>query len=346
MGAPLLIKQRPCRSWLNRETAPAISAALAQRLIDRCQGEEALMITLTYDHARWGWDPEKLFNAAADDQHVPLFFRRLQKYLGVSLKGRWLCKQEFQRFGWVHWHIVLVGVPFIEKKILAALWGWGFVNVRKAKRGRLRYVCKYASKDQDMPAWLYARRPRAVKIIRVSPGFWQDPDTRCSATPCASSEFDLPEEVSSGDSLSPADPLSAAEPCPPGHAEEDGPCPVVLGCVYRSIGDCIEQHRRRVVVRAERGRFCITLHSEPVLLLLAFLQRGCTLGPGQHGWLRIVGADRQMVEEAAAASREAAAAALDLTQVPNPDIPRYARWVQLLLNDMDTEEDREWRAAA
>jgi len=360
MRATLLVKQRPCRSWLNRETSPAISAALAQRLVDRCRGEsDVLMLTLSYERSAWQWDPERLFHAASDEQHVPLFFRRLQKYLGGSLKGRWLCKQEFQRGGWVHWHIILVGVPFIPHDDLTRLWGYGHVWINKAKRSRLRYVCKYASKDADIPAWLYAQRLRAVKIIRVSPGFWQRDGTATAACLSASPVADPAGEVLCGDSLSPANPLSMLFPSDaasnppaedayrPGETESNGPCPVVLTCFYRSIGDCIEQHKGRVVVRSQRGRFAVTLHVQPVLLLLHFLRRGCTLGPGKHGWLVLNGADRQMIEEAAAvASREAAAAALHLTQVPNPDRWQPPPWVNEVIRQSINEEEREWRAAA
>lgn len=363
MSATLLVKQRPCRSWLNRETSPAISATLAQRLLDRCRGEsDVLMLTLSYERSAWQWDPERLFHAASDEQHVPLFFRRLQKYLGCSLKGRWLCKQEFQRGGWVHWHIILIGVPFIPHEDLTRLWGHGHVWINKAKRRRLRYVCKYASKDADIPAWLYAQRPRAVKIIRVSPGFWhRDAIVSALHSPPDSSAADPAEECSPGDLLPPGDPSSMfpldddSSPLPArpafqeevGGAASDGPCPVVLTCFYRSIGDCIEQHKGRVVVRAQRGRFAVTLHVQPVLLLLHFLQRGCTLGPGPHGWLVLNGADRQMVEEAAAvASREAAAAALHLTQVPNPDRWYPPPWVNEVIRQSINEEEREWRAAA
>lgn len=159
------------KSWLSREFGPVAAARLRERLLERCKGEKGLFLTLTYDREKYD-SPQDLYRRAAEERHVRLFVRELERKLRVDLTGRWLCKLEFQQGGWVHWHLLVLGVEFISHDILSDAWGMGFVWVRRMSRTNICYVCKYVAKDGEIPAFLYLERSRSVRIVRVSPGFW------------------------------------------------------------------------------------------------------------------------------------------------------------------------------
>jgi len=165
------LRSVPLRSWLNPQTAGSLSHAFRSRLEERMSGVPGLFITLTYersDHA----SPLALYRAQSAERHVRRFISRLESYLGVSLNGRWCRKMEFQRGGWVHWHLVLDYPAKIPHRDLAQLWGHGFVFVSKIKGKHLRYMAKYAAKTGEMPGFLLGERVRAIKIVATSPGFW------------------------------------------------------------------------------------------------------------------------------------------------------------------------------
>jgi hypothetical protein len=170
----IAVKVTSSRSWLDREFGKVAAAKLAARLVDRVRGEVGVFLTLTYQREAWE-SPLELYRAAAEERHVRLFMRRLSAELGQSLSGRWLCKLEFQRGGWVHWHLVLLGVKRIDHALLHRAWGFGYVWVERLTPKCAAYVAKYVSKDGEVPAFLYGERSRSVRIVRVSPGFWDRP---------------------------------------------------------------------------------------------------------------------------------------------------------------------------
>jgi hypothetical protein len=66
-----------------------------------------------------------------------------------------------------HWHLVILGMPFIPAELLARWWGWGFIDVRLAETGDegqlLRYLGKYCWKQakegsadlESLPRWWF-----------------------------------------------------------------------------------------------------------------------------------------------------------------------------------------------
>ncbi|MEQ8835441.1 MAG: hypothetical protein RID07_01405, partial [Lacipirellulaceae bacterium] len=168
------VREKTSDSWLDPRCSGLVGFKVAQRLWRHCIGKRGLFLTLTYDRTPYK-DAVDLYRTQSEEQHVALFMRRLSRFLGVSLKGKWFCKMEFQQDGYVHWHIILLDVDFIDAKECARIWSHGFVKIKKITKKRVFYTCKYLTKDgKPMPSFLLLERPRSVKVVRVSPGFWKD----------------------------------------------------------------------------------------------------------------------------------------------------------------------------
>ena len=297
------IKAKLSKSWLDPRSQRSLSAALSKRLWDRCKGEEGLFITLTYRREEYQ-DARDLYRCQSEEQHVPLFLRKIGRYLGESLTGRWFCKLEFQQGGWVHWHIILLGVKFIDHSDVERLWGRGFVWLHRLNRRRVQYCCKYVSKGGSVPAWLYGDPPRSVKVIRVSPGFWRDGRPKCD-----------------------------------GQVERE---PVKRWPFWRPIGAQLERNRRRVVCRDDRGRFA-TVTADLALLAVRLMERGCGVVGGDEGWLWFDASwedvDAALGETATAgpgasgASRRPGSASIHSTEVCNPDAERLPWWIEAVIRE-------------
>lgn len=242
------VREKFTESWLDPRCSALVGWKVGQRLWARCRGKQGLFLTLTYKRDDYD-DPQDLWHRARQEQHVALFFRRLSKHLHTNLKGRWCCKLEFQQGGWVHWHIILLDVNFIAHEDLARVWGHGFVHVKRMNEKNIRYMCKYVTKDGSLPAWLLFERPRAVKVMRVSPGFW-----------------------------------GTTKPAPPRDLDYEkwGPAkpPAIPG--YVPIGVKIAR-RNKTVVKTRRGTFRVD--PTPAWLVLHMLAHGAIVGGRRKGWL-------------------------------------------------------------
>lgn len=181
------IRLKRSGSWLDPESAGLLGAQLAKRLLERvavarAEGQGGRFLTLTYRRVP-GEDARQLWRRQQEEKHVAMFMRRLSRALRADLRGKWLCKLEFQEDGYVHWHIILLGVGFFDVATLERCWGHGFVWIEPLTTERVKYVCKYVAKAGVMPAWLYGERPGSVRVVRVSHGFWRDktprPSTYC-----------------------------------------------------------------------------------------------------------------------------------------------------------------------
>jgi hypothetical protein len=247
---------RSSRSWLDVKYGKILSHELADRLVERCKGEQVLKIELTYRREEYS-DPADLYIRASEERHVRRFIESLKKYLKVNLTGKWLCKMEFQQCGWVHWHLLLVGISYISHNDLTELWGHGYVWVRRADEAELRYVCKYIAKDGEFPAFLYLRPIRSVKIIRVSPGFW--------GTSSPKSEDEQDDE---------SDPQ---------------PEPVKLPA-YISIGEMIERGAEAIVCRDPNGHYA-QVKGDPWDLFGKLRRMGGKVIGSENGWLQLQGVD-------------------------------------------------------
>jgi hypothetical protein len=244
---------RSSRSWLDAKYGKILAHDLAERLVARCAGQQVLKIELTYQREEYS-DPADLYYRAGEHRHVRRFIESLRRYLKTDLTGRWLCKMEFQQGGWVHWHLLLLGVSYIDHTDLMNLWGHGYVWVRRADEAELRYVCKYIAKDGEFPAFLYLRPIRSVKIIRVSPGFWGESTSK-----------------------------------PKREDDDDEPAPIKLPA-YVTIGEMIERGAEAIVCRDDDGRY-VQVDGDPWDLFGKLRRMGGRVVGSEKGWLQLRGVD-------------------------------------------------------
>lgn len=279
-----------CESWFDERSARRLSARLGDRLWERCKGHRGLFVTLTYRREEYA-DARDLYRTAQEQQHVPLFLRKVERRLGVQLKGRWFCKLEFQSGGWVHWHLIILDLERIPHDLCTELWGHGHVWLRRLNRRNVRYCTKYTSKGGELPYWLLMEAPRSVKVVRVSHGFWGEPhDPPPDPDPCESS--DRPRGMR----------LTAW-------------VPLALSLINA---------RDRFVARDGDGRY-LRGHCDLSDLLARLMQSGHTIAGSRRGWV-VVNADLDDVNAAAAAAAAVRAqarppSALHLKRTGNPDEP-------------------------
>ena len=299
------------KSWLDPRSQRALSANLAQRLVDRCRGRRGVFVTLTYRRDEYQ-GPQDLYRCTSEQQHVPLFLRKVSRFVGESLKGRWFCKAEFQQGGWVHWHIIILGLAKIPHAELTRMWGRGHVWINRLSPRRIRYVCKYVSKGGQPPAWLLTEPTRSVKIVRVSPGFWGDTEARPSA--------------------------------PKAERSEGRRYPF-----WKSIGQRIEEAERKLVAKDDDGRYA-RVEGDLGLVLMHLTTAGHVMVANQDGWL-VIDAELADLERAAqraadsearhkaAQPRQRRAACLHLTKPPNPDAVAMPRWLRAVYVDLLDVQD-------
>jgi hypothetical protein len=162
------------KSWFDPRSVPALSFELCTKLRTRMANKRGLFITLTYNRDDYE-SPLDLFYAQKERQDVPKFIRRLQKYLGTPLSGLWMRKMEFQTNGWVHFHMVLDYRKTIPHCKLTELWGHGHVWVERWSEHMAGYLSKYIGKGDKVPGWILSMKPKTIKIVASSPGFWGNP---------------------------------------------------------------------------------------------------------------------------------------------------------------------------
>ncbi|MCC6285311.1 MAG: hypothetical protein IT439_08430, partial [Phycisphaerales bacterium] len=221
-----------------------------------------------------------LYRKQSEGQHVALFLRKVGRYLKQSLKGRWFCKLEFQRGGWVHWHIIILDVERIPHAVATLLWGRGHVWLRRLNAKNVRYCTKYLSKGGDVPAWMYFERPRSLKVVRVSSGFWgqvEEPAT---------------EEADEDDPY-----------------DQWGPGEQRIRDVYEPIGVRLDRSRERIVVRDVATGTYFSRRVDFAEFLVALLQRGLRICGRSGAWLRVDTAGRSAFRSGPCVMRHARAAA-------------------------------------
>lgn len=320
------IRQRGTGSWLDPRSSKGLAARLSTRLVERCKGERGVVVTLTYRRDEYE-DSRTIYRAAQDQQHVPLFLRKVSRHLGESLKGRWFCKMEFQRGGWIHWHVLILGVSRISIEALRDMWGRGHVWVDRLKPKALIYLTKYVAKPGGVPGWIYAEPPRAVKIIRVSPGFWGETEEHEPAR-----DDPAPDED---------------DPYPYAHIEPPEP-ERYKAAVYEPIGSRIERQRDCFTARDEHGRYR-HLNTDLAVVLVVLFERGCGIIGRRAGWL-VVDATLEDLESAESEARrrvDADAAArgfcrgrgrVHSIKHSNPDREGIRSWIPKWLDDWFLEE--------
>jgi len=290
-------------SWLDVRSARSMSKKLGCKLWDRCQGHRGLFVTLTYRRDEYE-NAIDLYRKQSEEQHVALFLRKISRYLDRDLKGKWFCKLEFQKGGWVHWHLIILDVVKIPHDIATELWGHGHVWLRRLNKGNVKYVTKYTVKGGEVPAWLYAERPKSVKIIRVSPGFWGAP---------VRPKKNASEEVED-------DPY-----------DKWGPSEQRIEGMYVPIGAKIDNGGDRFVCRDEDGKYARG-QCDLGSLLVSLLEQGAGIVGSRSGWLVLDASwsqlERAMLKAEGMRAHARTPPPLHLRGTSNPDAER-SRWTWL-----------------
>lgn len=167
----LTIKDVYRRSWLDPRSVRQVAAAFHSRLTKRVGKKRMLFVTLTYDQRLFD-SPLDAYRTSSEHRHIPRFIERLSKQTGIDLTGRWIRKLEFQDNSWPHYHLLIDTHRYIDQKVIEECWGHGYARCERMKPSRIAYFCKYVSKTGTIPAWLLGERPKSVKIVACSPGWW------------------------------------------------------------------------------------------------------------------------------------------------------------------------------
>jgi len=273
------------------------------------KGERGLFLTLTYNRQDFE-SPLDLYRRQSEEQHVPMFLRRLARALDVeSFAGCWMRKMEFQRGGWVHFHVVLLWPERIPHDVLTECWGHGFVWVSKLDPDKhAAYVSKYVAKGGNMPPWLYNEKPRSVKIVAASPGFWNDTERR-------------------------------------EHYDRE-PDPWAGLPVWKPIGRSIDEGSSIVVARDTETGHYEQIECDLGTLLDALRRNGCRVVEGTHGWVGVACRfdDLWRALGEGAARRQPGRPPLYSIRSRNPDSDgpaEYPRWLTAMLIDDSDEWDGE-----
>jgi hypothetical protein len=214
---------------------------------------------------------------------------------------------EFQRGGWVHWHLIILDVHRIPHALAAELWGHGHVWLRKLSPRNVKYCTKYTVKAGDVPSWLLMERPRSVKVIRCSPGFW---------------------------GREPAKRLQVVD-------EYDVVCRGRVVNMYTPLRECIGKSRDRVVCSDGQGNWA-TVDADLGAVLQVLGRYAVGVVGTRRGWIQCNGTFDEFLRAVEVANRfrghtraaQAAACALHLTDLQIPDsepvvIPRwYDEWLR------------------
>jgi len=268
------------------------------------RGEKALFITLTYRRDDYQ-GPLDLYRTQSEEQHVPMFLRRLARALGVeSLRGKWIRKMEFQDGGWPHFHLVLLWDKRIDWRIIESCWSHGFISVQRFTPQHTKYMSKYFGKAEQVPAYLLHEKPRSVKIVAASPSFWRDTKERKTAR----------------QAVDPATRLPAWVP----------------------LGDRIARGARTIIARdTERGHYH-QVFADLGSLLVRFLRAGVGVTAGSSpGWVRVDCTLSQLLNMPA--TEHDTGPIMDLSHRPTP--PRAARPAGLDLIRYQNPDWRPWGEA-
>ncbi|MEM7628131.1 MAG: hypothetical protein AAF356_01780 [Planctomycetota bacterium] len=299
-------RSKECRSWLDRKWASVFSRDLYHRLKRRLKGEKWLMLTLTYRPGDWS-SARDLFRSQREHRHVREFIDRLGRALGENLTGRWMRKMEFQKNGNVHWHLIIVGLDFIDHEIVERCWGFGFVF---CSRPRIRYLSKmlrYVGKGGGIPPWLYLQPVRSIRIVSASPGFWTDTD-------------DDPPVIKRFDPRVPP------------------------GVGYVCLADAIDAARHQTTIRDDEGRYRIVPVS-PWDLALHLAKSGISMQAGESGWLRAhVSSIDALCKHAAGCDGRASGRARRGLHLIEKQKPRISETLRSVLDDLFIQDDRSYHS--
>lgn len=128
----------------NRQKTAFRSKQRVRRLANtNFAGKNAKFVTLTY--------AENKTSVSAADHDFKTCIQRLTYYANKNGEEfKYIAVREFQERGAVHYHM-LCNLPYTENKVLADIWGHGFVNIQSVKDidNVGAYITKYMTKDVE-----------------------------------------------------------------------------------------------------------------------------------------------------------------------------------------------------
>jgi hypothetical protein len=154
------------KSWYNEKGARNNAFAIVRRLKKVLQFECDLqklrpkLITLTFADVVESWEADRAIQKFID------CVRHWAKRHDVgSFAYFWTSEVQMKTGrGALHYHILLLGLPFLTKEQVRAWWSYGFIDIRAADdTGRaFKYLAKYlwkwgkeAGEPDDLPDWWY-----------------------------------------------------------------------------------------------------------------------------------------------------------------------------------------------
>lgn len=168
IAAEQTIKEFVPASWFHQLGIFKVLVRFWDRLPD-VSGK--LFLTLTLDPKNYG-DEEIAFEESRD--WMRKVFYQLRK--GVEHEGKiytidapYCVKVEFHESGWVHYHVIFLTRRFLPKEMLAELWGLGWVKVQRITNSDFRYLLKYVTKPDELPAWV--RKRKRLRVFQTTKGF-------------------------------------------------------------------------------------------------------------------------------------------------------------------------------
>lgn len=107
------------------------------------KGAKPKLITLTY--------PKYYPDTKTAKKHLRAFLERLRR---MCPKSSAMVRLEYQKRGAPHFHLIVYGLPYLDKETLQAWWGdiighekpFTRIEVIKSRRGVMSYVSKYVAK--------------------------------------------------------------------------------------------------------------------------------------------------------------------------------------------------------
>ena len=151
------------KSWYSERGGRNNASGIVKRLkrANQFQCDEkkfrAKLLTLTFASNLASWEVERAIQMFLDA------VRHWAKRQGVEVYA-YFWTAEVQERGALHYHILLLGLPFISKEQLGGWWSYGFIDVRAVDDiGRaFKYLAKYlwkwghlAGEPDNLPDWWF-----------------------------------------------------------------------------------------------------------------------------------------------------------------------------------------------
>ena len=161
-GNPLTLKEMS-KSWYCEAGGRNNAKAITRRL-QLAHGHPAdvkryrpKFVTLTFADVVESWEAERAIQKFTDNLR-----KYAKRHGGDTLAYFW--SAEVQKRGALHYHVLILGLPYLPKELVKVWWPYGFVDVRAVDDiGRaFKYLAKYcwkwgklASEPDSLPDWWF-----------------------------------------------------------------------------------------------------------------------------------------------------------------------------------------------